>query len=292
MPYTSSCGYCSSASPSFSGSQLQYSSLESAVSSGYSGGSSNTMDYNPPIRMSAEQAGSAASNAVSSAEHGQANSSAYTAKKNQMYSSGMYLGNASKPGYVFMPQQFLNDVPTEFISSDDDSGKSFVSGLIEEAFKATTGKEMPNDIAIRICSSADFRKIHESLGGKWSPGIMGFSINKRGFGKSEVFVKEDELARLMLTVGHEIGHVISLPMGNAVDEEAKAFAFSMAWMNAIKDNNIGGLSGAINPSPAKNGIHNVAFDFIVELMEKGRRAIDVYLDLIRGEVSINNRISV
>jgi len=103
---------------------------------------------------------------------------------------------------------------------------------------------------------------------------------------------EDELARLMLTMGHELGHIITLPMNDPRDEEAKAFAFSMAWMDAIKENNIGNLSTVINPRPAKNGLHNVAFDFVLSLIENGRKAIDVYLELIKGEVSINNMVPV
>ncbi len=209
-----------------------------------------------------------------------------------MYTEGTYLNNRPKQSMYFAPDVFLNNIPTEFISSGDEEQGKFILSLVEEAFEATTGKQFPKGIKVRVCSGEGLKKFHNLHNGKWSPGIRGFSINRRGFGTSEVFVKEDELARLMLTMGHEIGHVIALPMNDPIDEEAKAFAFSMAWMNSIRENNIGSLSAAINPRPAKNGLHNVAFEFVLGLIENGRKAIDVYLELIKGGISINNTIPV
>lgn len=271
MNYNCPCGYSSPASTT---GMTNYSALEAAVA-----------DYSPAVRMSEEK--------LEQPQRAEAMAQKdYLLKKSQKYSGGLYLDSGNSTNYYFTPDVFLNDIPTEFIKCSDDQQEELVKSLVEGAFEAATGKKMPKDIAIRICSGKELRKVHESIGGKWNPGIKGFSINKRGFGTSKIFVKEDELARLMLTVGHEIGHVITLPMKEAVDEEAKAFAFSMAWMNAIKENNIGNLSQAINPMPAVNGLHNVAFDFVVSLIEKGRRAIDVYLDLIKGEISINNQVPV
>ena len=267
----SSCGY--SSAQSYSGSAAKYSSLESAVA-----------DYTPVMRASEEAP-------VQAMEFAQPSGNAYLAKKNQMYAGGMYLSPKSAKQY-FSPDAFLNDTPTEFIKCSDEHQKQIVKSFVEQAFEATTGKPAPKDIAIRICSLKELKKLHEQNGGKWSSGIRGFSINRRGFGTSQVFVREDELARLMLTIGHEIGHVISLPMKDPVDEEAKAFAFSMAWMSAIKENNIGELSEAISPMPARNGLHNVAFDFVVDLVRNGRKAIDVYLELIRGGISISNKVPV
>lgn len=257
-----------------SNSIANYSALEAAVA-----------DYQPVMSMSKET--------VEQPVHIESfNEKDYLLKKSTAYSTGLYMNNGSSKQQYFTPNSFLNDTPTEFISSDDDQQKEIVMSLAKEAFKQTTGKEFPKDMAIRICSEEKLKQTHNAIGGKWSSGIMGFSLNRRGFGTSEVFVMEGELARMMLTLGHEIGHVISLPMNEAVDEEAKAFAFSMAWMKSIKENNIGSLSEAINPMPAKNGLHNVAFELVLDLIEKGRQAIDVYLDLIRGEVSINNQISI
>ncbi|MBN2111651.1 hypothetical protein JW707_00990 [Candidatus Woesearchaeota archaeon] len=275
MSYNSSCGYCSAAPVQY-GSSANYSALESAVEG-----------YQPVMRMSAESLEQPVKD-----ESFIQKEKEYLLRKSAAYSSGLYLSNGNSRQYYFSPSAFLNSTPTEFISSEDEQQKEIVKNLAEEAFIAATGKEFPKDIALRICSEETLKKIHETAGGKWAKGIRGFSINRRGFGPSHVFVMEDELARMMLTLGHEIGHVITLPMKNAVDEEAKAFAFSMAWMKSIKENNIGGLSESINPAPAKNGLHNVAFDFVLDLIRKGRQAIDVYLELIRGEVSISNQAPV
>ena len=49
----------------------------------------------------------------------------------------------------------------------------------------------------------------------------------------------------MLTIGHELGHVLTKTLSRHHDEEAKAYAFSLVWIDAIKKNNIANLSGAI-----------------------------------------------
>jgi len=264
-------GYSSGGSASYSN-MPDYSALESAVK-----------DYQPVMKMSEEK-------------HTEDipvfhTKQAYNSMAEQ-YTEGLYLHAKSKDSMYFSPSNFVNsNVPTEFISSKDEQQNESVKSMVWQAFKAVTGKEAPKDISIRICSSEELKKFHELHGGKWSPGIRGFSLNRRGFGTSEVFVQEDELAGLMLTLGHEIGHVITLPMSNSVDEEAKAFAFSMAWMKKVKEENIGGLFEAINPMPAKNGLHNKAFDFVVEMIRMGRDALDVYLELINGEISIENIVT-
>lgn len=268
-------GYKAPVSACYSGmgkSMEKYSSLEAAVK-----------DYKPVMRMSEE-----ASAEIPVFQPVIQARESYNSMV-ERYTEGMYLSVKTNGGSYFSPSSFVNsNIPTEFISCGNEQQTEAVKKLVEGAFEAATGKKFPKDIAVRICSESQMRQIHEANGGKWSPGIRGFSLNRRGFGVSEIFVQEDELAGLMLTAGHEIGHVLSLPMNNPVDEEAKAFAFSMAWMKAVKDNNIGGLYEAINPMPAKNGLHNKAFDFVVDLIRKGREAIDVYFDLIKGDISIRN----
>ncbi len=246
-----------------------YSALEETVSK-----------YEPTVMMSAESS-------VEQPVFQAVEMKTYTSSK---YDEGKYLSRNASPKLYFTPSVFLNDVPTEFISSNDDQQNAELMSFVNEAFEAATGEEFPQGMKITVCSKERLKATHEAHGGKWNEGVSGFSINRRGFGVSEIFVKEDELARLMLTIGHEIGHVIALPLGNAVDEEAKAFAFSMQWMEAVRKNNIGGLYEAINPNPAKNGLHNKAFDFVISLIEQGRKAVDVYLGLIKGDISIKNTI--
>ncbi|MEK6857996.1 MAG: hypothetical protein AABX39_05410, partial [Nanoarchaeota archaeon] len=165
-----------------------------------------------------------------------------------------------------------------------------VTNAIKDTFRLMTGEELPNNLKIHILNEEEFIKAHSRSGGKWSEGIMGFSLNSQGRGVNEVFAKKDFLDRLMLTIGHEIGHVMSPSLGTQHDEEAKAFAFSLAWMQTIVDNNVAGLSQNINPMPARNGLHNVAFDFVAETVNNGKKAIEIFKELVVGNISVFNQI--
>ena len=71
---------------------------------------------------------------------------------------------------------------------------------------------------------------------------------------------------------------------NSVEEEAKAFAFEIAWMKAIREHNIGNLAGSIETgilSPANNGIHDVAFNFVRGLL-KEKTALEAYWEIAAG----------
>ena len=106
-----------------------------------------------------------------------------------------------------------------------------VKEVIETAFRLITHQEFPwADIVLKIMPLNDIKRVHASIGGFWSDGIMGFSINNYGKGVSEIYIKEQELDSLLLTIGHEIGHVLSPTLMNAHSEEAKAHAFSIAWV--------------------------------------------------------------
>ena len=202
-----------------------------------------------------------------------------------------YFCNRLTSTYYFSPGPFLhpNRPTTQFIGDASD-----IEEYVREAFRATTGDELPDDIAIRVCSPFELRTIHENFGGKWSRGIQGFAVNRRGSGVSEIFVKENFLDALLLVIGHEIGHVLSEPLPNPRDEEAKAFAFEMAWMRSIKEHNIAGLAGSIvlDHKPAQNGLHNVAFSFIHDLLERGKEAFQIYLDLVKGGVSLGQPLEI
>ena len=93
-----------------------------------------------------------------------------------------------------------------------------------------TGQKMPEDISINVLRLSEF-KMHHSLFGAWSNGILGFSLNGA---KREIFVRENHLDELMIVLGHEIGHVLTPTLSNKHDEEAKAFAFSIEWAKTIK----------------------------------------------------------
>ena len=159
--------------------------------------------------------------------------------------------------YHFVADDFLAGISTKQINA-----KKELMLFAEEAFRQLTGSPLPKDILIMLCTESELAK---AFGEGFTPDVQGFCRNRCGFGTSEVFVKRQELARAMLTLGHEIGHALSPTLSDAKDEEAKAFAFSLAWMQAIREHNIGGLTAAILPRPAQNGLHNVALNFFFEL---------------------------
>jgi len=208
-------------------------------------------------------------------------------------SSGGLAGysSMSQPKYAMpdishfsMTQSFLaeNRPLTPMIS---DMGE--VREIVEETYQKITGEEFPHDsITVVVCDDDQFRSIHESTGAVWSDGIMGFSFNKYGKGVSEIYVRQDHMDRLLLTLGHEVGHVLGPTLLNPQDEEAKAHAFSLAWIETIRDNNIGGLQPNIAPNPAHNGVHDVAFDYVKYLLQTGSSSFDVFKTLAHGLTSI------
>jgi hypothetical protein len=202
------------------------------------------------------------------------NSITYNPKSYSSYTS--LSNNDSK----FNPDHFLApDRPaTQFIGSSAE-----IQPLIEEAFKKTTGMFFPNDISVKVCSKEEFMKM-----GVWQEGLNGFCMNRKGFSFSQVFVLEGSLDRVMLTMGHEIGHCLSIPLSNKVDEEAKAFSFSMAFAKAIRDNDIGNLRMNVAQDPAKNGLHDIAFDFVLKLIRTGKDTLDIYKDLVKRLITSKN----
>lgn len=167
------------------------------------------------------------------------------------------------------------------------TNKHEIMPVIEQTFELITGQEFPADnIQITICDTQMLKIIHEQMGGTWNNGIMGFSINRYGKGASEVYAREEHLDALLLTIGHEIGHILSPSLPNKKDEEAKAHAFSIAWMETIRDNNICGLKPNIKLNPAKNGLHDTAYEFVQHLLLTGASAFDVFKTLAHGLTSI------
>lgn len=188
--------------------------------------------------------------------------------------SSQYQFFRPETNYHFIPDQFLTGkVLGGFVGKAEE-----IKEFVEEAFQTIFSRPFPNDIKISVCEEKDFRKLAPH------PGILGLSINRSKEGLlSEILVKNDFLARVLLTVGHELGHVLTGPLDNPQDEEAKAYAFSLAWMKCIKENNIANLKEAIvTEIPAENGIHNIGFALVGKLMNAGKGAWEVYLEIIRG----------
>lgn len=210
-------------------------------------------------------------------------------------STPSYMNNSQAQSYMLSPDyqsratQVLlapNRNSTPVIDNSDE-----IMNYITEAFEKTTGREFPTDIIIKICAEAEMALHHKEFGGQWTPNILGFAINNEGKRKNNlVFVKKNNLDALMLTIGHELGHVLTQRLPDQRDEEAKAFAFELAWMESIKEHNIANLENQfINTiNPAKNGLHNVAFDFVVSTMKEGISAFDIFKQLFSKDISISS----
>jgi uncharacterized protein YheU (UPF0270 family) len=170
---------------------------------------------------------------------------------------------------------FLNHsrTKTPFIADASD-----ISNFIREAFVKATEKELPRDITITITSRELLKQIHKQF---LNDGVVGLSFNGTC---REIFVVAGNMDEVMLTVGHELGHVVSKPLQDSQAEEAKAFAFETAWAKTIFLNNIAGLrnsinEAAVNMKPAENGLHNLAFEFVKAATIAGKEPLDLHSHL-------------
>jgi hypothetical protein len=185
-------------------------------------------------------------------------------------------------GIIHEPEVFL--IPqrpaTEFIEHISPALRK----KIKLIFRLTTGNELPEDILISILPEQELEREHRKHSSGWSRQIHGFAINRLHlYDFSSIFVKENLLDALMLTIGHEIGHCLSLSKEDAIMEEAKAFAFEIAWMRTIHRFNILELKDCMNINilnPAVNGLHNVALEIVLEKIREGREPIEVFRDII------------
>ncbi len=192
--------------------------------------------------------------------------------------------NYAEP-HSFTPQAFLNSSrPKSRFAVDINE----IVSIAEETFRLMMNKEIPKNISINILPTEDFKLIHSKFGA-WNNGIAGFSVN----GKSKkVFVKETQLDELLITLGHEIGHVLTETLPNKHDEEAKAFAFSIVWANTIRKHDIANLGSSIKEEldfqPARNGLHDVALEFVGLMIKKGNDALTLHQGLTKKYISIFN----
>ena len=262
MSYSCSSGNgygCGGSSASYSPSKGGYSALEKTVAS-YSGSSSN---YSNNVSYMASEAISPV----------------------QVYDNNFAgLNPYSKPYETKKRQKNITETPIRVVDDFLNPARpktvfvgnaSEIKEFAEEAFRKTTGWQFPDDVIVRVLPAKYFRE-----------GLQGFAINRKEQGQiSEVVIREDTIDRVMVILGHELGHVMSRRLDNERSEEAKAFAFSLAWIKAIKKHNIANLSAAVCiDRPAKNGIHDVAHEFVIRMMQSGRNAIDIFKKIITGEL--------
>ena len=149
---------------------------------------------------------------------------------------------------------------------------------IRQAFVLTTGEELPRSITITVASRAELLQKNLAF---LSSSVVGISINRT----QEVFAAAGSMDEVMLAIGHELGHVITEPARTPREEEAKAFAFEAAWAKAIFAHDIAGLRNSINAaafSPAKNGLHDVASNFV---KNNSSEPLQLFKRIVSGEVS-------
>jgi hypothetical protein len=201
---------------------------------------------------------------------------------------GDYTTQFNTGSVIHEPELFL--VPgrpmTEFVEEITPAFRK----KIELIFKLTTGNNLPEKILLSILNEVDLEREHSKHSKSWSRDIQGFALNRKHMDDfSNVFVKENPLDMLILTIGHEIGHCLSTAKNDILLEEAKAFAFELAWMKIIHKFDIMGLRKNMNLNilnPTANGVHNVALNFVKSQLNFNREPMDVFKKIIKDEVKI------
>jgi hypothetical protein len=262
MSYGSCGGYSMGGSPASSYASGSCGGLESIAAS-YAG--------DPGLNYISASGGMSASYSASATSYGAGTTGNY---------GGYTAPHQAEQQSAFIADDFLDPFrpPTPFVGDAET-----IRPHVEEAFEALTGAKLPADVIIRVGTEQQCARAYP---GDWQNNIRGFAVNRVGWGTSEIFVVHDNMDRLLLTVGHELGHVMSKSLPRELDEEAKAFAFSAAWMKIIKQRNIAGIGHAINPTPAKNGLHNVACNFVMDLIERGKDALAVFVELANRLITV------
>ncbi|MBI5072706.1 hypothetical protein HZA99_02720 [Candidatus Woesearchaeota archaeon] len=216
----------------------------------------------------------------------------YTSVSNSANSSSTSFTYHTKVAQYFAPERqreyhtvdsFLRPYrpATQFIAE-----AAAVESFVKEAFAKTICEELPSNIIIRVFGKEDMRAMHEAHSGNWSDTIQGFSLNTKPY--KQIFVKQAPLDQIMVVMGHEIGHVLTDSLGNIHDEEAKAFAFELAWVQTILKHNIANLKDnlTLDLAPAKNGLHDVAKAFVAGIVASGKEALEAYRELGKRILSI------
>jgi hypothetical protein len=211
------------------------------------------------------------------------------------YKSGQDVSYAS--GLQKQYQMMVTDKYSNIISGgllrDDRPLTQFVEDarevepFVKDTFEKLTGRQFPDDIVLWVCTEENLMKAHIANGGVWNPGIQGFALNRKT-GSRRIFVKKNNLDALMLVIGHEIGHVLTEHLSNQLDEEAKAFAFEVAWVKTIIEHDIADLKGSFNANftPAANGLHNIAFAFVQKIVKKGKDALETYWEIVKRNIRV------
>ncbi len=278
--------------------RINYSPLERGLSQLTSHATAQTPSY---ISQGAEYLGRLTQRVFSYFTSSSSTSpSLFSARQDEPYSTQRFAGNnvisayasstqeqesyhfpsSNSPELHFQPDHFLKPgMHGAFIGKAEE-----IEEFVEQAFQEMFQTSFPEDIKVRVLDDKEFQKLTPNAN------TLGLSINRRKHGLlSEIFVRNGPLARVLLTFGHELGHVLTPTLSNQHDEEAKAFAFSFAWMDIIKQHNIANLKDAfIEERPALNGLHDLACHFVQKIMRTKKTAWQVYKEIVQGLLSIKS----
>ena len=187
------------------------------------------------------------------------------------------VGSGSQQGIIYHSQ------PISFLSPSRPrvpfvGGAAEIADFVKEAFLKTTGQELPGDIIITVALRSILQHIHRQF---FNNSVVGLSLN----GSREVFAVAGTLDEVMLVIGHELGHVISPALQDGRAEEAKAFAFEMAWAMSVFEHDIAGLRMSINAAalamkPAQNGLHDSAFAFVKSQTDSGKEPLQLHSQIV------------
>lgn len=134
------------------------------------------------------------------------------------------------------------------------------------------------EIAVRVVDDLNhhYQKFHGKI--PENP-LVGFAVReepRRGL----AFAKSGLLPKVLNSIGHEIGHLITDRLPESVDEEGKAYSFEFAWTYAISDKNIGGIRDVrkllVAPDQKKHPNHHRAFNFVQPCIQQGFDPMKLY----------------
>lgn len=145
------------------------------------------------------------------------------------------------------------------------------------------------DVSIRIPSDRVFEEDYsegDQRLRKEARGIWGFTDRSR----NRIYVKRDSLAMMVLSIGHEIGHMITHSLGGL--EEKKAYAFEGWWTDSLLGLGLPYLSkeeidSIRNKRPSGSKIHEEAFDLVKTWRESGYSCKRLFYKIIAGDLPLS-----
>lgn len=200
-------------------------------------------------------------------------------------SSSYQTSHSNYPKIIFTPNDFLRPgrPQTRWVGRFEE-----VKEIVEKIYKDVTGREIPN-VEINIVPAKDLYTEYEKSGKKADEALQGF------YGNGRIFVKEGKLDEMILTLGHELGHASSIQLANPELEEAKAYAFTEAWVRTIVEKNIENLAECITITRSRSSIpewakvHLHGYKEFQERLDNGLAPLEIIDNLIAID-QMENRI--